>query len=851
MEIQKANIRLVLFIIIVASVICINRPVYKVSLTQKGFAQFLQYDLEAPPIREFTFCIWLRVFDLSNEQTIFTYIANGNNRVVRLWLDSGGQHIKISLNGRTSSTLVDITKTSWRHICISFQSDFGAWALYLDGVPNGIEGEVFGAYMILTSTIQRNYSMRYDPQFQQKYFHRNKLLPHNNLKYVVLNNLSDDVLTESSRATRAPFHNTTRSFVKFKTAFSEIEHDVGLDDISQKRTKTIDSSNEKEILDLTFVNNKQPRRNEDKINFWNLVNEAGNIGKFKGRNGTRAELSSSSTHELPTISEFEIPPPPTSFQDYIRTNVKIKKPIITPLFELKGNKKTKTNPVETIPNSYQYKLSDVEVPPPPEKNNKVYGQWTSSQFANSVLHYLKRFNYENKVHTKIPSTIPLLKISDTFPYPSEFKVTKVHAPLIFQRKRFRDHSSINIQKRDIKYPQINVEILQDNLRSQILESHAKLQTKDVEIISRGQIKNPNDQRNYRKIDNQFSSNQEYNSGILKPQPFLSSSKINFKNNSQHLDRYQSSNLMTILPFIKSSEYFVEENDSKKNTHSNDIYTNSLSHVNKWNNVKFFSNNHTPRHFNMESEELDPNIIPVNKKSFEINKKHFSINLKYVPENHKIVKNVDENEILNARALATEISNTSNANTFSNSILKYNHGFLPTRNKNVEIATEVSPSRTSNMNDKRQLTKDNFNKNVKIGNALNERYVIGNSKDEKKQSFVGGNEKIPDINRYRSDLDRNNEKVPPSLGPKICKNVEQLDRLFYIQPDGSVDVTHVWSPMRERNMGINFVSQNYKICSLEDSNFQRSPLLFIDWSRTPVRLFGGAYPKKTTDLCGFF
>lgn len=37
--------------------------------------QFLQYDVEAPPIREFTFCIWLRFFDLSNEQSIFTYVG--------------------------------------------------------------------------------------------------------------------------------------------------------------------------------------------------------------------------------------------------------------------------------------------------------------------------------------------------------------------------------------------------------------------------------------------------------------------------------------------------------------------------------------------------------------------------------------------------------------------------------------------------------------------------------------------------------------------------------------------------------------------------------------------------------
>ncbi|CAH2226735.1 jg17994, partial [Pararge aegeria aegeria] len=53
---------------------CINRPVFKIVLTQKGFAQFLQYDVETPPVREFTFCTWLRVFDLSHDQSVFTYV---------------------------------------------------------------------------------------------------------------------------------------------------------------------------------------------------------------------------------------------------------------------------------------------------------------------------------------------------------------------------------------------------------------------------------------------------------------------------------------------------------------------------------------------------------------------------------------------------------------------------------------------------------------------------------------------------------------------------------------------------------------------------------------------------------
>lgn len=65
---------------------------------------------------------------------LFFILVNGSNRVVRLWLGSGGRHIKISMNGRSSSSvLVDITKKTWRHICLSYQSDFGAWAIYVDG----------------------------------------------------------------------------------------------------------------------------------------------------------------------------------------------------------------------------------------------------------------------------------------------------------------------------------------------------------------------------------------------------------------------------------------------------------------------------------------------------------------------------------------------------------------------------------------------------------------------------------------------------------------------------------------------------------------------------------------------
>lgn len=39
----------------------------------------------------------------------------------------------ITINGEAmSSTPIDVTRDVWRHICLSYQSDFGAWALYID-----------------------------------------------------------------------------------------------------------------------------------------------------------------------------------------------------------------------------------------------------------------------------------------------------------------------------------------------------------------------------------------------------------------------------------------------------------------------------------------------------------------------------------------------------------------------------------------------------------------------------------------------------------------------------------------------------------------------------------------------
>lgn len=64
---------------------------------------------------------------------MYLFLVTGNNRIVRLWLESGGRQMGLTINGRLlSSVPVDITREAWRHLCLSYQSDYGAWAIYMD-----------------------------------------------------------------------------------------------------------------------------------------------------------------------------------------------------------------------------------------------------------------------------------------------------------------------------------------------------------------------------------------------------------------------------------------------------------------------------------------------------------------------------------------------------------------------------------------------------------------------------------------------------------------------------------------------------------------------------------------------
>ncbi|XP_076169164.1 uncharacterized protein LOC143147639 [Ptiloglossa arizonensis] len=109
-------------------------PMHKVQLTQKGYIQFLRWELPVPELTEFTFCLWLESNDLTHPHSIFSYSKNERDRLVRAWISSHGRSVHLEIGGTTVfATPTDIHENRWYHVCQSWENQAGLYALWVNG----------------------------------------------------------------------------------------------------------------------------------------------------------------------------------------------------------------------------------------------------------------------------------------------------------------------------------------------------------------------------------------------------------------------------------------------------------------------------------------------------------------------------------------------------------------------------------------------------------------------------------------------------------------------------------------------------------------------------------------------
>lgn len=691
-----------------------------------------------------------------------------------------------------------------------------------------------------------------EPQYEMTLFPKNKVKINEKIKYTVLSDLSTDDIRTKRKNTVMGIQPIKSLDDIFKPLSTISDHDIGFDSFIKPKL----TNNEM----LEFSEETSKFREKTKMPLWALVNKTGQEGHFK-KDKKFKELSGSGTQDLPAISLVETPPPVSqSNETFDSHDLEFDKPPTeTSVYNMFATIESNPTPPEESKDPI-----DMEIPPPLQTNPSVYGQWSSSKFAGTVLNYLKNINFKNKPQIKkIPPTIPLTKISDSLPYASELKITnnprklsitdKVYTPLIFQRTSFTDKAMVKRAKRD---KQINVEILEDDIRESILKMHAQTKPMNVEVTNRGE-NNASTQRYYRNTNDQHTEVPDdvfTTKDIYKPRPFKVTSDLkNHRLNFEGTPNKGQVGLMTILPFLKSVEYFTgstETTEFHAPDEKQDMYTRTLWKGNKWHNTKSYNNDYTPRQIDIETDSMKSSMT---ENVADANQQHQTIRVKYVAKKHKTVPiSEDDHYKEQGRRIALQVSGKSDSSK-GVSILQYNHGFLPGHKDTRKIAEARSPLVSKRKLKKPVVSVNSFDKPIKIGNALNEGHVLGFNDENTRKSFVGGDEKVPDINKHRSEFDTGiTDNVPPSLHAPVCKSKEDLYHvILYVKPDGSIDNSHIMSPIKETNQAIEFILVNYQKCSIEDTKFEENPLLLINWSKTPVRLFGGAYPQKTKDLCGFF
>ncbi|KAF5298310.1 hypothetical protein FQA39_LY11794 [Lamprigera yunnana] len=186
----------------------LNNLINVVSLTQEGYIQFLRYIVDVPVISEFTFCIWFKSTNLTNAHPLLSYSEHETTRYLRSWISPHGKEISLSILEKPIFTIAgNFREKRWYHICNSWDSSKGYWAYYLNGnlvlsnydyklqglkiprggdmvvgqeytdfdkgLDDGIEGDIFGFNMILSSTrtVQINHAFISPPLKNRVYEH--------------------------------------------------------------------------------------------------------------------------------------------------------------------------------------------------------------------------------------------------------------------------------------------------------------------------------------------------------------------------------------------------------------------------------------------------------------------------------------------------------------------------------------------------------------------------------------------------------------------------------------------------------------------------------------------------------
>ncbi|XP_026742408.1 uncharacterized protein LOC113504338 [Trichoplusia ni] len=123
--------------------------VYKVSMNQELFYQYLEYDKEVPDLKEFTLCMWTKFHNHSSDHPLFSYSVGESPKEISAWISNTDQasYFSMAVHGQTFFRLnYPLKLNTWYHSCQSWNGKSGEWQIWVNAerVGRGFNNRLVG-----------------------------------------------------------------------------------------------------------------------------------------------------------------------------------------------------------------------------------------------------------------------------------------------------------------------------------------------------------------------------------------------------------------------------------------------------------------------------------------------------------------------------------------------------------------------------------------------------------------------------------------------------------------------------------------------------------------------------------
>lgn len=123
--------------------------IYKVSMNQELFYQYVEYEQDLPDLKEFTLCMWKKFHNHSSDHPLFSYSVGDNAKAILAWISNTEEasYFSMAVHGQTFFRLnYPLKLNTWYHSCQSWNGKTGEWQVWVNGerVGRGFHNRLVG-----------------------------------------------------------------------------------------------------------------------------------------------------------------------------------------------------------------------------------------------------------------------------------------------------------------------------------------------------------------------------------------------------------------------------------------------------------------------------------------------------------------------------------------------------------------------------------------------------------------------------------------------------------------------------------------------------------------------------------